>query len=44
MSEVRELNAYEVLKHQGLLITRAAFEKLVKDRKGTLPEPKVSAG
>jgi large subunit ribosomal protein L4 len=34
MAELRILNAYEVLRHKNLLLTRAAFEKLVSDRKG----------
>jgi large subunit ribosomal protein L4 len=34
MSEVRALNAYDILKHKNLLLTRAAFDALVAARRG----------
>jgi len=44
MAELRALNAYEVLRHKDLLLTKAAFEKLVSDRKGSVVGPKATKG
>lgn len=40
MKNVTDLNAYELLKHKDVLMTRAALEKVVKARHGEVKGPK----
>jgi large subunit ribosomal protein L4 len=39
MKDVKDLNAYEILRHKNLLLTRAALDKVVKERKGEVQGP-----